>query len=216
MILVRRRRIRVAVRSGHDIVRTGVEQLLQEFPERVEVVDLRHDPDVVVYDVVGLHEGDGHDLEILVKLHPGRVVALARDLRPALAARALAMGAIATAPIGAGALELVDVVEAAADGRLQDGSAADLENQAERDRLLGRDVNLTEREREVLALIVSGVSNQELADELFLTINTVKSVIRSAYAKIGVSTRSQAVAWGVNHGFHSEGADGDPPREATS
>ena len=195
------RPVRVAVCSVHAIVRTGVEQLLQEVPARVEVVGLRHGPDVVVYDVVALYEGDGNDLEILVKLHPGRVVALARDLRPGLAAEALSLGAIATVPIGAGADELVEVVESAADGRLQDGSATDLENQSDRERAMGRDVNLTEREREVVALIVSGVSNQEAADELYLTINTVKSVIRSAYAKMGVQSRSQAVAWGVHHGF---------------
>ena len=80
---------------------------------------------------------------------------------------------------------------------------------------MGRDVNLTEREREVMALIVSGVSNQEAADELYLTINTVKSVIRSAYAKMGVQSRSQAVAWGVHHGF-GRGLDDSVQPESAS
>jgi DNA-binding CsgD family transcriptional regulator len=58
------------------------------------------------------------------------------------------------------------------------------------------------------------VSNQEAADRLYLTINTVKSVIRSAYAKIGVGTRAQAVAWGVDHGF--ETSHDDEAWQATS
>jgi DNA-binding NarL/FixJ family response regulator len=187
---------------------------MHEFPTRVELVDLKERPDVVIYDVVGLHEGDGRDLEILVGMYPGRVVALSRDLRPGLAAHAVSLGAIGSVSIGVGAEELVAIIEAAADGRLQDGSETARENQAERQRAMGRDVNLTEREREVLALIVRGVSNQEAADRLYLTINTVKSVIRSAYAKIGVGTRAQAVAWGVDHGF--ETSHDDEAWQATS
>jgi DNA-binding CsgD family transcriptional regulator len=57
------------------------------------------------------------------------------------------------------------------------------------------------REQEVLALIVAGSSNQHIARELHIGINTVKSLIRNAYRKVGVSTRAQAVAWGVEHGF---------------
>jgi DNA-binding CsgD family transcriptional regulator len=53
----------------------------------------------------------------------------------------------------------------------------------------------------VLGLIVRGRSNDELGDELFITLNTVKTLIRSIYRKIGVTTRAQAVAWGVEHGF---------------
>ena len=36
---------------------------------------------------------------------------------------------------------------------------------------------------------------------MFLSINTIKSYIRSAYRKIGVTNRTQAVLWGVDHGF---------------
>ena len=62
-------------------------------------------------------------------------------------------------------------------------------------------MNLSPRERDVLALIVAGLSNSNIAFELYLTENTVKSVVRTAYAKIGAVTRAQAVAWGVEHGF---------------
>jgi DNA-binding NarL/FixJ family response regulator len=106
--------------------------------------------------------------------------------------------------------ELAEAVEAFAAGHLQDGSQADLDNQADRRRQLGRDVNLTPREQEVLALIVAGRSNEDLAGDLYLSIKTVKSMIRSVYRKIDVTSRSQAVAWGVDHGFPS-GADRPGP-----
>ena len=55
--------------------------------------------------------------------------------------------------------------------------------------------SLSGREREVLGLVARGLSNQEVAETLYVSINTVKTYIRTAYAKIGVTTRAQAVAW---------------------
>jgi len=204
------RAIRVGLISEHSIVRAGVRSLLGGYADRLAVVDIGPDSDageadVVLYDVLGLHEGDGKDLETAVKAHPGRVLALSRELQPGLTARALGIGAVASVSLGADADELVRTVEAFADGRLEDGSQEDLDNQADRRRQLGRGVNLTGRERDVLGLIVGGRSNEELAGELFLSINTIKSVIRSVYRKIGVTSRSQAVAWGVEHGFPTSG-----------
>ncbi len=62
------------------------------------------------------------------------------------------------------------------------------------------DVALTVRESQILALISQGYSNQEIADELFLSINSIKSHIRSAYRRIGVERRTQAVVWAITHG----------------
>jgi DNA-binding NarL/FixJ family response regulator len=61
--------------------------------------------------------------------------------------------------------------------------------------------DLSEREIEVLRLIGTGVTNHEVADRMFLSINTVKSYIRSAYRKIGLTSRSQAVIWAIDHGI---------------
>lgn len=52
---------------------------------------------------------------------------------------------------------------------------------------------LTQRESEVLALLVRGLRREEIASELFVSINTVKSQVRSLYRKLGVSTRDDAV-----------------------
>jgi DNA-binding NarL/FixJ family response regulator len=65
----------------------------------------------------------------------------------------------------------------------------------------GRNEGLTDRESEILALITQGKSNAEIAALTFLSPNTVKSYIRTIYRKIDVASRTQAVLWGVHHGF---------------
>ncbi len=68
----------------------------------------------------------------------------------------------------------------------------------------GQHRGLTSRESEVLSLIVSGLSNHDIASRIYLSINSVKSYVRSAYRKMGVTSRSQAVVWGLEHGFRVE------------
>jgi DNA-binding NarL/FixJ family response regulator len=60
---------------------------------------------------------------------------------------------------------------------------------------------LTDRESEILALITQGKGNAEVASLTYLGPNTVKSYIRAIYGKIDVASRSQAVLWGIEHGF---------------
>ncbi|MFB9312277.1 helix-turn-helix transcriptional regulator [Nocardioides plantarum] len=66
------------------------------------------------------------------------------------------------------------------------------------------DVGLTPREGEIVSLIVSGLSNREIGERLQLSINSVKTYIRSAYRKMGVERRTQAVLWGLDNGIHVE------------
>ncbi|WP_134767637.1 LuxR C-terminal-related transcriptional regulator [Nocardioides sp. 1609] len=61
--------------------------------------------------------------------------------------------------------------------------------------------DLTLRELDVIRLVTNGRSNQEIGAELYLGINTIKTYIRTAYRKIGVTTRVQAVLWGVHQGL---------------
>ena len=56
---------------------------------------------------------------------------------------------------------------------------------------------LSARERQVLLLLAGGHTNQEIADELFVSVNTIKTFLRTSYRKIGVSRRSQAALWTV-------------------
>jgi DNA-binding NarL/FixJ family response regulator len=60
---------------------------------------------------------------------------------------------------------------------------------------------LSAREAEVLELICAGLSNLEIAERLFVSVNSVKTYVRQIYQKVGVSRRSQAVAWGLARGF---------------
>jgi DNA-binding NarL/FixJ family response regulator len=60
---------------------------------------------------------------------------------------------------------------------------------------------LCSRELEILTLVASGLSNHQIAAHTYLSINSVKSYIRTAYRKIGAHSRSEAVLWGVEHGL---------------
>jgi DNA-binding CsgD family transcriptional regulator len=77
--------------------------------------------------------------------------------------------------------------------------------------------HLSARERQVLVLIASGLSNHEIATQCFLSINSVKTYIRSTYRKIGASTRTQAVLWALEHGLRPAPSvsidDHEPPGE---
>jgi DNA-binding CsgD family transcriptional regulator len=58
---------------------------------------------------------------------------------------------------------------------------------------------LSVRERQVLGLVAAGRTNAEIAEELFVSINSVKTYLHAAYRKIGIHRRSQAVAWVLAH-----------------
>jgi DNA-binding CsgD family transcriptional regulator len=58
----------------------------------------------------------------------------------------------------------------------------------------GRSANLTAREREILGLLATGLSGADIANRLVLSPETVRTHVRNAMAKLGASTRSQAVA----------------------
>jgi DNA-binding NarL/FixJ family response regulator len=62
-------------------------------------------------------------------------------------------------------------------------------------------IGLTPRESHVVAMIAAGAPNKEIASRLDLSMNTVKSHIRTAYRAMGVTSRTQAVLWAVDHGL---------------
>ena len=61
-------------------------------------------------------------------------------------------------------------------------------------------------------MITQGLDNQSIADRASISINSLKSYIRSAYRKMGVASRSQAVLWGVRHGYLGSVGDRGGPR----
>jgi DNA-binding NarL/FixJ family response regulator len=189
--------VRLAIVSGQEMVARGLTAMLADYPDRVIVTALptvwttAAGVEVVLYDAIGLHDGDGADLDHLLHRTRAQVLVISRDLRPDLRARALAKGCTAWVSMSIRAKELVEAIELAADG-------ARLPDQEER---LGQAAGLSPREVETIALITQGLSNQEIADRLHLTANTLKSHIRQAYRKIGVTSRAQAVGWALQHGF---------------
>lgn len=60
---------------------------------------------------------------------------------------------------------------------------------------------LSDREIEVLKLLERGLSNQQIAEELFISTNTVKAHLKNIYGKLGVNNRVQAISKGRQAGF---------------
>jgi DNA-binding NarL/FixJ family response regulator len=198
----------VAVAGAGDVVEAGLRSVLRGAPDLEVLDDFPHFgviPDVVVYDVVGVESDEGSELAGLIAKQQSSVVLMGRHHRPALAARAMAQGAAAYVSLEADAAEILSVIRDAA------GQEPGFQDGATEAPTLGAEADLSPREVVLLTGVVRGYSNQEIAEQMSLSPNTVKSYIRSAYRKIGVTTRSQAVSWCMQRGF-----DPDPPTAAVN
>jgi DNA-binding NarL/FixJ family response regulator len=205
--------LRVAIYSPQPIVREGLVSLLARRQDDMAIVPIStrpdsQDPDVVLYDVIALLEGDTGTLEHLVERTHAKVLAVGRDLRPDLLGRALAVGVDGFLTLGADEEELVAAVASAGTGwNAGDTGPNPIVGSADSDVRAcrqGADAGLTARELEVLSMIARGMSNKEIARECFLSINSVKTYVRTAYRKIGVQNRANAVGWAIRHGFTTE------------
>ena len=207
--------VRVAVVNDYEIVVAGVAGLLAPFEERIAVVELaanmtpRSDVDVVLYDTFGQPQGDGVDLGRLVDESGALVAVFSWNLQPELVERALQHGARGYLSKGLTGEEIAKALEMIHSGEVVT-MPAPLERDTEGDGIgdvgtwPGREHGLTQRESEVIALITQGLTNQEIADRAYISINSVKTYVRTAYRKIGVQRRSQAVSWGMQHGFEPD------------
>ncbi len=200
--------IRLAIVNDYEIVVAGVAAMLTPYSERVTIVELdaglavSSDVDLILYDTFGQVQGDGVDLEGLLHGNDARLVVFSWNVQRDLVQRALDHGAAGYLSKGMSAEEVVQALEDVADGKIVVPADRRLDNQS--GLWPGRDHGLTEREAEVLALITQGLSNQEIAERTYLSINSVKTYIRTAYRKIGVMRRSQAVVWGMQNGFEPD------------
>jgi DNA-binding NarL/FixJ family response regulator len=200
--------IRVAIVNDYEIVVAGVAAMLAPHQDRVVVAELDSglpvvsDVDVILYDTFGQVQGDAVDLEDLVRGSTVPVVIFSWNLQPDLVQRAIDHGASGYVSKGLSAGEIVDAIEAVHRGEtVAPPPTAQTQEHELSGEWPGREVGLTAREAEVLALITQGLSNQEIAEQTYLSINSVKTYIRTAYRKIEVTRRAQAVAWGMTHGF---------------
>ena len=60
---------------------------------------------------------------------------------------------------------------------------------------------LTDREMDVLELLSEGLTNKAIGQQLFISVRTVEAHLRNIYSKLGVNSRTEAVLWGVEHGY---------------
>jgi DNA-binding NarL/FixJ family response regulator len=194
--------------DDYAVVVAGVASFLEV--ERIHVVEtgattpVITDVDIVLYDTFGQVQGVGLDLEDFVRDSGAKVVIYSWNLEPQMIQQAIAGGAcgylskVLTGPEVVSALERVmagETVILTGENETSVGGAGDWP---------GRSAGLSPREAEVLALITQGLSNQDIAERVFISPNTVKTFIRSAYRKIGVERRTQAVLWGVENGFRPD------------
>jgi len=187
----------VAVAGAGDIITGGLKTILGQASDFKVMDNYPHYgavPDVILYDVGTMAADDGAELFELLEQKPAApVVIVGRPLRPALAARALAHGAAAQVSLESPAAFVLGTIRAVATGGpLPTSESVTLEE----------DTGLSAREIEVLELITMGRANSEIAEELHLSPNSIKSLVRHAYRKIGAKTRAQAVSWCMEHGYH--------------
>jgi two-component system, NarL family, response regulator LiaR len=204
----RRRPIRVALSNDYEIALLGLAQMLARRPRDVQIVDLTtmptmaHSPDVILYDTFGRLPENDVKLRMIIEKNDAKVVVYSWDHYPEDAA--LHQGAVGYLHKGLGTDALVDAIVAIVEGSPGDGARRPADDSDEPVMTWpGQVFGLSQRESEVLTYITRGLSNEEIAQRSYLSLNTIKSYIRNAYRKIGVRTRPQAVAWGYENGFVS-------------
>jgi DNA-binding NarL/FixJ family response regulator len=212
--------IRVVLVDDHEMVRWGLKSMLAPFRGRIRVVGeagdaedaLRVveglDPDVVLCDV-RLQGASGLDLcRSLVDRNPRRRVVLLSVYEDEQylfqALRAGAAGYLLKKITGdelVRQLELAHAGESAIDATLAGRAVGTAARLASGEFWPGARQGLTHRESEVLALVVTGLSNHAIAHRLVVGDQTVKSHLKSLYRNLGVSDRTGAVAAALREGL---------------
>ena len=207
--------ITVVIIDDHEIVRHGLVSLFNDSDIRVagqgadddEAVKLarRHQPSVLLLDVrLGGRDGIGAIKRIRAAAAETRVVMLSAFDNATHVARAIAAGAHDYLLKTATREELIDAVTAAAVG-------APPSRRGELRRIAGTlarrppppttDIPLTTRETQVLRLVATGLSNQEIADSLGISVETVKEHVQNMLRKTALNDRTQAAVWAIRQGI---------------
>ncbi|PYI65037.1 helix-turn-helix transcriptional regulator [Arthrobacter livingstonensis] len=200
--------LRIALVDDYEIVLRGLEMMLRSYGDTLEVVELDLNRnvdkpvDLTLYDTFAATPGDGKEVnELASNPLAGKVVIYSWDLNEARVKAALANGASGYLSKGLPAARLVRAIHEIHRGEGQVFQGPGHQAKTSLGDWPGREEGLTQREAEVLALITQGLNNAEIADRARLSVNTVKTFIRSCYRRIGVTNRSNAILWGLEHGF---------------
>lgn len=204
--------IRVMLVDDHSMVRRGLAAFLKAFDDLQlageaengeAAIHLCADilPDVILMDMV-MPDMDGAAATRVIrqKFPHVQVIALTSFKEGDLVKKALEAGAIGYLLKDISADELVRAIRAAHAGRatLSPGAAQSLVETANQPAVPGLD--LTERELEVLALMVEGLNNTQIASRLTVSSSTIKSHVSNILSKLGVASRTEAVTLALrNH-----------------
>ncbi|KJL27172.1 Response regulator protein VraR [Microbacterium azadirachtae] len=203
--------ISIALVNDYEVVVRGLSSMLRAYQNRVRILELdvnrelSQPVDIVLYDTFAATQGDRAELHALAA-NPlaAKVAVYSWNIDDALVRAALANGAHGYISKGLPARQLVAALEEIHHGSSKIYAALPGTGAVVAGDWPGREEGLTQREAEVLALITQGLSNTEIADRAHLSVNSVKTYIRSCYRRIGVNSRTNAVLWGIEHGFRPD------------
>jgi NarL family two-component system response regulator LiaR len=204
-------RIRVLIADDHYMVREGLKVFLSA-QEDLEVVGEATDgaeaveqcrqlqPDVVLMDVLmPIMDGAEATAAIKEKWPETQVIVLTSFVDEKLVESVLDSGAISYLLKDARPEKLAQAIRDAYRGRGSIDAGAMQALMHKRKEEVGRD--LTAREREVLALLAAGLSNNEIAEKLTLSPGTVRLHVSNVLAKLGAPNRTSAAVIAMKHGL---------------
>jgi NarL family two-component system response regulator LiaR len=205
--------IRIVLADDHDMVRKGLRVLLEQFDDLVIVgeakdgqaaIDLCRQlkPDVMLLDMTMPRMTGVEALPLLRQHCPDtQVIALTSFGDPDTVQNAIRSGAISYLMKNISGDELAAAIRRAHQGQptLSPEATQVLMRAATQPPPIGHD--LTEREREVLALMAQGLNNRAIGERLYISASTVKNHVSSILSKLGTISRTQAVALAVEHGI---------------
>ena len=207
--------LRILIVEDDPMMQLGLEQSLEDYPDLTIVAQasdgylgveaaLKHRPDLIVMDI-GLPRLDGiaATQQIKAAMPNVRVVMLTSHTSETEIIAALSSGADAYCIKGSDVTRLIAAIAAAHEG------ATYLDPQIARrviehlkppavDNTIGQ---LSQRELDVLRLMVEGMSNPEIAAQLYLSPNTVKTHVRGIMNKLAVDDRVQAAVVALRTGL---------------
>lgn len=203
-------KIKVILVDDHEMVRLGLKSFLNlqtditvvgEASNGREGIDLALDlrPDVVVMDLV-MPEMDGVEatLELLKYWSDVKILVLTSYLDNEKIYPVIDAGAKGYMLKTSSALEILNAIRKVAVGELSIQTEVDKKFKAYEDEpKLYED--LTKREKDILNLLVKGYDNQKIADELFISLKTVKTHVSNILGKLNVYDRTQAVVYAFKH-----------------